>query len=361
MLKLEPEIDLPNELELSCPEEVYSWLEKNRAGMRYIVIEQYLGRNKYNRISKIFVQDNPSMNERPRESVEDIIKIIYLILQYQLEERDESGKYKIAIYKTSNRGPNKVVSKHVEVGTNYTDVDSSTTFDPDKVDTDIVSTLMNYIQSLHDQIIGLNSVTVNVIKPLADQNKEMTDIVRQFAFGQVEIARMQLQSEALKEATEHEAQLEAMRIKSNEKKRQEFFLTLKQTGALDGLLSILNNKLNGTREVPKKKSPTKEEVEKEIKNQMEKEPLRMMVNTLGNSLEQGDTRDKIKEILKEETFDNFMKLLDSNSEELAIENLKSLIGNIDSDDLEGLNKINEEVLNNQQRQLVNHILSFDMN
>lgn len=371
LLPMIPEIDLPDSLELSCPEIIYSWVEENMAGLKYINVEEELARHDYNRITQIKVQEKPSHVQRPSVKSEDLVHQIYLVLQYKLESTDQEVKARIVIYKNDKNGRNKPVTKHVTVGTDITDEKSSRVYNPDRINGDLVSTQMQYIQQLQDANAGLLEIATQIIKPLSDQNERLMTMASNIMYGQVEMRRLDLQAEALRNAEELEHKVRIVELQEKEATKNKAMDLLYKSGGLKIIMEAGANLLNKKKPepvVPPPKEPEKtpeevaRETQEDLMERMKKEPLRthlaLFYKTLTEVEKNKGQVDVIKEKLSEEAFNKFVVLIQSENEKEAIENLKDFSTSLNSDDIKALGEL-EDILDEYQNKIVQFVLNFD--
>ena len=389
MLKLQPELLLPKELEISYPPEVFEWVKTNLQGLRYITFKEVNGRNNYEpQCCKITVNSGAKPNELPEEKPNEICEKIYLVLQYYKEAADKKIKFCVTFYNKTNTGGDKPTAKHIEVGNDNTGEGESKFFDPNKVDGDLVDLQTRYIAQLQNEYVNMMSMVSNVIGQSIDSNKEKDKIIKELGQHQVEIKRMEYTAEAEKEEQKIRLILERERIHAGKEKLDNTLKQLNKNGALDRIMDIGSSKLfgmiSGNEEIKlppnKKKSnakPSKENITEQQEKQRQQEqamkdieeglkiaPLFTYCTLLKSSLDQEElengndsVNNYIRENLSESMLKDFTDLLNSEDEKDARSNLKNLHSNLSEEDFPKL-MIMRSRMNDTQKKIITNILKF---
>lgn len=364
MIHFQPEITLPNNLEISYPQEVLDWIKENTAGMKYIAIKKILDRGEFKQLMRITLQDNPTHAQKPEENPALICETIYKVIQYDIEGEDSEGNYRIVIYRKMQVGNDKPVTKHVSVNTGTSGDKESNIFNPDKRDTgDLLDKAMTYIGQLHDTLAGMNNFAAQIIGPVIDMNTRLQATIVEQSGQQVRIKEIEMLNERERENEKIRLLLEKDRIAASARKWETAMKTMNKNGALDKIMGQVVNKFLGDGQnqteikipPPRKPKPVamqmttapqekvedkneeemKKQVEKQIEEDMRIRPLYTSCNCLKLGLNQDEEenpdssiKEYMKETLSQETFENLMEVLNSENEEDAKSNLIALQENI---------------------------------
>lgn len=106
---LQPEIALPNKLEIGFSQEILDWITENILDLKFIVISKYIQRDKYEQVMRIDIQENS------KESPLIIYETIYKVLEYFTNIENNSYKYKLSIYRKINTNSDNVKTKYIIV------------------------------------------------------------------------------------------------------------------------------------------------------------------------------------------------------------------------------------------------------
>lgn len=365
MMKLQPELSLPKDLEISYPQEILDWVKTNLAGLKYVTIKKFIKRNKYDpQCCRITINEAPSVLQMPEEKAFEICEVIYKVLQYQTESADSPGEYCITLYRKMNpSGPDKPVSKHVNTGTDSTGEKESEIFDPGKIDGDVNDRQLTYIQVLQDNNACLIGLIAQVFSPVIEMNKKLLETNATLSVNNIAIKRMEYEAKANEDEQRIHLALEKEKIAASKEKLDTTLKQLNKHGALDRLISQASKKLFSSgqqEEVEVKKPPlkkitkpvqtqyiqTKSEEDEEKRKQeqdlkaieegLRVAPLFTHCSLLKASLDQDEeehrydnVKDFIKENLRESIYNDLNDLLDSENEENAKVNLASLFSNLD--------------------------------
>lgn len=358
MMIFQPDINLDRSLEISYPQEVLDWVKENTPGLKYIAIKKYNKRDDYTQIMRINLQDNPSPSQKPEESPTTICETIYKVLQYHRDGEDAPCRYKLTIYKKTNAGVEKPVTKHVNIGSDLNGDIESTMFDPGRAENiTLVDKLMEHIDRLQDSVTGLNNMTAQIIQPVISMNKELMLTNTQLSSNMVRMKEIEVIQEREREAEKIRLLIEQQKIAANKEKFNTAMKTMNKNGALDKLMAQIAGKFLGDnsnqaeikppsspkkpRQIPSPqevKSPPrieeeemKREIEKQIQEQMRVAPLYTLCNGLKVSLNQDEEenpdssiKEYIKDTINEELYNDLNELLNSENEEDAKTNLVNL-------------------------------------
>ncbi len=385
MLKFIPEIKLPKDLEIPYTPEIFDWVKSNMHGMKYITFKKYLSRERYDaQCCKIIINENATANQLPEEKANDICEAIFLVLQYQVEALDSAGRYCVTIYRKTDKGSDKPTAKHIKVGNDSTGERDSEVFDPSKLDANILDAQMAYIVMLQDSNANLMGMAPNLIIPIIEMNKELQKKVLELGGQQVRLKEIEILAETEKEEQKIRLLLEQAKIKGNNEKLESALKHLNKSGALDHFINQGAAKLfgntSGNEEIkkqPKKKQQPKtqgnqDEVEKQKREQAMRDieeglkiaPLFTYCVMLKNSLTQDEAEngnDSINKYIEDELpsgmVKDFQELLDSESEQEALTNLRNMHSNLSDEDFPKLFFLRSK-MNETQQKIITKILKF---
>lgn len=417
-LKIEPDVDL-DELTYSYSPDLLEFFDTHLSGIKYINISKFIMREQYENICfKIIVQEKPQPLQRPSADITPKVladKVMQL-LQYRVQEQDAPGKYRIQVYKHTAKSENVIKSKHVDVAAPNTNNEAKT-FVPQEMEQDVLASQAHYIVMLHDQMLKLGAVVTNIISPLMKQLELHQESSQKYNQAMVEMSKHNLNFQLARQAQEDELQLGLIERKNSARTKEQLLQTLKESGALSKAMDMIQKRVIGggilptqeqqaeAAQISKPKPPqppsntvpnfrdsvqaeysqklkqqetvpssnvsivpevveepklTAEELEKE-KETMKQAPLFMCCDCLNTTMQEDPEQEKfIKEVLREPVYNQLMKLITSQSEEEAIENLKGLQKIATTlDDISGFRQI-KEILTETQQMIVDEILDFKL-
>ncbi len=389
MLKLHPELLLPKELDLSYPPDFFDWIKSNLAGLKYITFKKFIRTNHYEpQCCKIVVNANAQPNSIPEEKVNEILEKMFLVLQYFRDEIDSPGKYCITIYQKTTFGTDRPLAKHITIGNDTTGESEAKSFDPSKLDGNILDAQMAYVAMLQDSNCKLMSLTSELVSPIMEMNKEMQRKLIELGANQVRLKEIELIAESEKEEQKIRLLLEQAKIKGNNEKLESALKHLNKNGALDHFMhqgaAKLFGVINGTEEMkpqPKKKvtpkTPEQSSAEQKAKEkQKEEEDLRTLEEglrvspiftkcvLLKNSLESEESEngnDSVNAYMKENLsvgmLKDFQDLLTSENEEDAKNNLRTLFSNLSDEDYPKLLMLRTK-MNEGQQKIITSLYKF---
>lgn len=385
MLRLQPELLLPKELEIPYPADFFEWIKSNLSGLRYVTFKKVIGNNKYdNQCCKIFVNPNASPTQIPEDKVSDICEKIYLILQYYRDEADSSVKFCITIYCRTSFGTDKPLAKHISVGNDSTGERESRFFDPTKVDGELVDQLREYIAQIHDANASLMLSAPAFLTASMEMNKELQKKLLEVSQFQVELKRIEVTSEIEKEEQKIRLLIERDKVQANKEKWENTLKQLNKNGALDRVMEVGSEKLfgmiSGNEEIkkpPVKKKPVVQKPNEEEQERLKREqdlknieeglkvaPLFTYCAMLKSSLAQDEVEngnDSVNKYIEDELpsgmVKDFQDLLNSENESEAKTNLRNMHSNLSEDDFPKL-LILRSRMNDVQKKIITSILKF---
>lgn len=390
MLKLHPELLLPKELDLSYPPDFFDWIKSNLAGLKYITFKKFIRTNHYEpQCCKIVVNANAQPNSIPEEKVNEILEKMFLVLQYFRDEVDSPGKYCITIYQKTTFGTDRPLAKHITIGNDTTGESEAKSFDPSKLDGNILDAQMAYVAMLQDANGKLMSLTSELVSPIMEMNKEMQRKLIELGANQVRLKEIELIAESEKEEQKIRLLLEQAKIKGNNEKLESALKHLNKNGALDHFMhqgaAKLFGAVSGNEEIrkpqPKKKPQPKTQeqsnAEQEMRDKQKQEqamkdieeglriaPLFTYCTLLKSSLEQEEeengndsVNNYIRENLSTSMLKDFTDLLNSEDENDAKNNLRNLHSNLSDEDFPKLLMMRNKMTDGQKK-IITSILKF---
>lgn len=247
-MKLIPEIKLPDDLQLNADPDVYEFIESCLSGIKYISIHKKEKRGKYEPVSKIELQDKPGINQRPVDKIDDICRIVMGIIQYDIEARDESGTYRIQIFRNTGTTKDAVKAKHVDIKLDERNIHSHDhTTDPFNDDENLSfnSIQLEYIKMLQDQNIKNQSIVTGIVSALTDNMKNLQGMVNDLMTRNVEIERLRAQERLLEREKDIESQLEKLRQENKTERWNKAMDLLKHSGGAKRIFDVVADKIKG--------------------------------------------------------------------------------------------------------------------
>ncbi len=387
MLKLQPDLLLPKELEIPYPPDFFEWIKTNSPGLRYVTFKKVIGNNKYdNQCCKIFINPNATATQIPEDKVAEICEKIYLVLQYFRDEADSLVKFCVTIYCRTTFGTDKPLAKHISAGTDATGERESRFFDPTKVDGELVDQLREYIAQIHDANASLMLAAPAFLTASMEMNKELQKKLLEVSQFQVQLKEIELKSEIEKEEQKMRLIIERDKVQANKEKWENTLKQLNKNGALDRVMEVGTNKLfgmiNGSEEIKKPPSMTtkkrviakpSEEEQERLKQEQDMKileeglrvsPLFTYCVMLKNSLAQDEAEngnDSVNKYIEDELpsgmIKDFQDLLNSENEQEAKTNLRNMHSNLSEDDFPKLLFLRGR-MNETQKKIITSILKF---
>lgn len=398
-MKLIPELKLPDELALNADPDLFDFVESCLSGIKYISIHRRFKRDKYEPISKIELQEKPSINQRPPEKIEEICTAIMSIIQMDLESRDESGVYRLQIFRNTGTSKDSVKAKHLDIKLDERNIHSHDhTMDPfEHEEAPTYNSLqLEYIKMIQDHSFKDRSIVTSIVATLQEGYKSLQNMVTELMLKNVEIEKLRAQERLIERESLIEAQLEKTKQENKTLRWNKAMSLLEESGGAKQVFTVIADKIKGKAmgnapeipdeemvqqkkpRKPSSKKPTKddlppptvpkpEQVEQSELNQQEideidemlkTQPLRCRANVLGGNLNE-EQKTEIKTILGDAIYSALEDLLISGSEDEAKQNLLNLRGTISPRDFNKL-KMAKDVLTEQQQELVDQILMFDI-
>ena len=354
MIKISPDVELPNETSIVIPGDIFNIIEENFQGLRYIRIDKFLSRGSYAQIFRLEINMNATCNSRPEEKPEIIAECISKCLQYYLDANDDSTKFKITCYKKTNKGSDKPITKHILLDRNPGE-EQIKDFDPVKEEINLLNAQMAYILQLQDHLSNIVGIVPGIIGPLMEMNKDLQKNMMQIGLNNVEQARLEYQFQLLQQEKMENTKLELEKARISKEKTDNAFKMLKEAGALKAVIDIVKKKATqGSSETPPPQNEEKEEPEKEEENSNEgiskeeaediirRNPTLIRCKHFDKHLSK-EQREFAKTTLRSEVWSGFENLLKSETEQEAVENLGKLKELIISEDYEGLLEVHNKL------------------
>ena len=394
MMIVKPDLDLPDQLELCCPQDIIDWIGSKLKGLKYIAIKTYDERQKYNQFARINIQENPSPTSMPEEKADQICDMIYRVLQYKADELDASTNFLIQTYNKSLAG-DKASNKHVTVSTNAGGDKESKPYSPDNVDGNLLDSQMTYIKMLQDNAANLLAMMTNVFQPVLESNKQLQAELAANRQENYQIRNLEYTHKVWEKEQEQQYLLEQARLKASKDKWDSALKTINKNGAFDKIMLQAADKFLGSgnsqpaleqpkqpirREPPQSQpvyappaEPSKkseqeilEENRKIAAEAMRTSPLYTLCSYLKDSLDneiienpEDNAKKYIEETLRSSLYKDLMDLLNSENEEDAKKNLLQLRNTFDAAlDFEGLMEVRNR-LDETQKNIIEKILNYN--
>lgn len=355
MIKISPDVELPNETSIVIPGDIFNIIEENFQGLRYIKIDKFLTRGSYEMIFRIEINMSATCNSRPEEKPEVIADYISKCLQYYLDANDDSTKFKITCYRKTNKGPDKPTTKHILLNRNPGE-DQIKDFDPVKEEVNLLNAQMAYILQLQDHLSNIVGIVPGIIGPLMEMNKDLQKNMMQIGLNKVEEKRLGYQFELLQQEKMENTKLELEKARISKEKTDNAFKMLEKAGALKAVIDIVKKKAtqgagpenpsaqNEEKEEPEKEEETSNEgiSKEEAEDIIRRNPTLIRCKHFDKHLSQ-EQREFAKTTLRNEVWGGFEALLKSETEQEAVENLGKLKELIIPEDYEGLLEVHNKL------------------
>lgn len=235
-----PDFELPGNAP-NAPADLISLIEECHEGLHKVLISKMVRRGKYDSISTIICQDNPSKKTKPSASADDIADYCMMCMQYEVDKSDDPGKYRVQLLGPPGRGRFER-SKHVDLTGGEGEARTASMMN----EGELVEKQSEYISELHSQIVAMSETVHSMIKPLLEENKEMMKIVSDASKKQAEIEREKLRHELELKIHNDELKMEEHKEELKSERWRESIEMVKESGAVEGLMKALITRINGS-------------------------------------------------------------------------------------------------------------------
>ncbi len=375
-----PEFDLPS-YGPAYPDDVLNLLECHHEGLYKVIVSKMITRGKYEQIASVTCQREPGRKKHPIANSEEIAEYCMLCVQYEIEQSDVRGIYRIALHGPPGKGGGWMKSKHIDL----TDQDADARSVSMLSEGELIEQQNSYISELHSQIIACVETVQGVVKPILDENKQMMKIVADAQRNLTETEQVRLSHDLNMRIHEDEKAKEAAAEEQKMERWRELMGLVKDTGAAESLLNGLINKFLKPRdavkaltgndkpknqapveekkdakadeEKTKRDAPTEDEREKKIYEEaLERvgdNPLVMAAEALKMSIDEKRQWKSVYRTLHDSQAEKFDDIFSSRSDEEIKGHVNELV------EIEGLDKLLElnKHLDEQQQKFVKLILS----
>lgn len=183
-----PDFELPLHYP-AYPEDLRALVDENYEGLTRAVIEKMLARNKYEQIAQLKVQDSKAItrNSKPTEGSDLIAEYCMAIMQWDIDQTDSAGKYRVTLHGPRGRG-NFKRAKHVDLSDEDGIAKSITMLDEGA----LVDKQSEYIDQLHTQILTMTEMLTGTMKSISSEHKDMMKVISdsQRKLGEIEAMRL---------------------------------------------------------------------------------------------------------------------------------------------------------------------------
>lgn len=187
-IKIEPDVELDELTYSYCPG-LLEHCDLNFAGIKYVNIKKLLERDRYEQCFKILIQEKPSPLQRPVDvTPKTLADRIMQIFQYLVEETDSSGKYKVEINKATGKSEQSIKSKHFMVSAPGTDNEVKD-FVPSEMNQDLLGNQAHYTMMLHDHLLKMATALTAIVPSLMRQIELHRDSADKYSQAMVAMAR----------------------------------------------------------------------------------------------------------------------------------------------------------------------------
>ena len=253
-----PDVELPDPAEFDCPNDAVSLIEEWHQGLHKILISKQLRRNSYKPVGSIICQDSKDKHSRPEATPDELGEYVMQWIQYEIEESDDPGKYRIILKGPPGKGAFEK-SKHIDL----TDNDGTPRTISMLSEGDMLEQQTQYIGELHSQVVGMIELVVNSHKTVVNENREMMKILSEATRKHGEIERDRLKHQL--EMRMHEDDVKSIEAEAERslQKFREGMDVFKKTGAAEELIRAVAKKIQGKNkddedELKKEKPPEEE-------------------------------------------------------------------------------------------------------
>lgn len=233
-----PEFDLPPNAP-SPPADLISLIEECHQGLHKAIVTKMVRRGKYEQIATVICQDNPSKSTTPSASAEDIADYCMMCMQAEMDKTDDPGTYRVMLIGPPGRGRFER-SKHVDLG----DGDGMARSKTMMSEGDLVDKQSEYIGELHSQIVAMSETVHSMLKPLLQENKEMSKIIADASRKHAEIERERMKHDLELKMHNDSLKLEEAKEEMKSERWKETAEIIKESGAVEGVMKALLKKIN---------------------------------------------------------------------------------------------------------------------
>lgn len=403
-MKLNPDLRLPEEVQIHLDAETYHFIDECLPGIKYINIHKKLNRDRYELVMKMDLNKNPSPNQKPEDKIEVICTTLAAIIQYDIDARDEGGSYRLQCFRNSGTQKDHLKSKHIDV--NLEDHSASLRdqsihpFSEDNTNQDFVAVQLEYIKMLQDQNVKNQNVLSAFCASMIESQRHIQQMVTDMMTKSVDLERIRAQQLLHEQQNTIDAEIARLKEKSKSERWNKAMAVLDKSGGAKALMDAFAKKIMAGTGLPDEPVPNpvpnpirrppppqnfskqtstqsnppvhvidqeemdriekelEEQTQREIDYMIENEPLRCHIKILESKLED-ELKEEIKEDLGEQIYERFINLMKSENEEMAVKNLIILKENMKPDDLSRIQNFYDK-LDDKQKELVMKILSFDV-
>lgn len=243
-----PDIELPNQADFECPDDVVSLIEEWHQGLHKILISKMIRRGNYKPVGAIVCQKTNDKHARPEPTPDELGDYVMCFLQHEIEESDDPGKYKVILKGPGGKGGFQK-SKHIDL----TGQDGQPRTVSMMQEGDMLEQQTVYIGELHSQIIGMIELVTNSHKTVVNENREMMKILSEATRKHGEIERDRLKHQLEMKMHEDEVASQEAEADRSLTKFREGLDVFKNTGAAEELIRAVAKKIQGkTKEAEEK-------------------------------------------------------------------------------------------------------------
>jgi hypothetical protein len=234
------------------PEDLRGIVEEWHEGLTRIVVSKQLGRNKYSPFATVVCQDPKAATKKthPTATPEEIAEYVMYMIQHEIDESDDPGKYKVGLFGPPGKGRFER-SKHIDL----TDPDGIPKSISMLKEGDLVEQQGQYIGELHGTIISLIEINQGTVKSVVQENREMMKIVSESVRKVGDVEAMRLNHELQLRMHADEAKQREAEREFEKQKYTELLNLVNETGAPEAIVKAIMRKV-------KKAERDKEESEK---------------------------------------------------------------------------------------------------
>jgi len=253
-----PEFELPTNAP-SAPADLISLFEECHEGLSKAIVSKMVRRGKYEQVATIICQENATKKTSPSASADDISDYCMMCMQYDIEKTDDAGTYRVMLIGPPGRGRFER-SKHVDLGEGDGMARSKTMM----TEGELIEQQSQYIGELHSQSIAVLETLHGMVKPLLQENKEMSKIISESARRLAEVERDRMKFDLEVRIHNDEMKIEETKEEMKTQRWNETMEVIKESGMVEGFMKAVIKKMNnsksggvdsdeGDEEAPKKK------------------------------------------------------------------------------------------------------------
>lgn len=183
-----PEFELPIHYP-AYPEDLRALVDENYEGLTRAVIEKMLARNKYEQIAQLKIQDPKAItrNSKPSDGSDLIAEYCMAIMQWDIDQTDSAGKYRVTLHGPRGRG-NFKRAKHIDLSDEDGIAKSTTMLDEGS----LLDKQGEYIDQLHTQNLTMMEMVTGMMKSISSEHKDMMKVISdsQRKLGEIEAMRL---------------------------------------------------------------------------------------------------------------------------------------------------------------------------